>query len=70
LVKVSEEVVALRSESNRVLQQELLQGAALKSQAATATAQEYDAQALLLQSQLDYSEARDEFVHAMGLTPE
>ena len=70
LVKVSEEVVALRSESNRVLQQELLQGAALKSQAATATAQEYDAQALLLQSQLDYSEAHDEFVHAMGLTPE
>jgi len=28
MVKVSEEVVALRSESNRVLQQELLQGAA------------------------------------------
>src|SRR5882724_11642879 len=35
MLKVSEEVVALRSESNRVLQQELLQGAALKSQAAT-----------------------------------
>jgi len=43
MLKVSEEVVALRSESNRVLQQELLQGAALKSQAAMATAQEYDA---------------------------
>jgi outer membrane protein TolC len=70
LVKVSEEVVALRSESNRVLQQELLQGAALTSQAAMATAQEYDAKALLLQSQLYYSEAHDEFVHAMGLTPE
>jgi outer membrane protein TolC len=69
-VKVSEEVVALRSESNRVLQQELLQEAALKSQAAMATAQEYDAKALLLQSQLDYSEAHDEFIHAMGLTPE
>src|SRR6266481_112787 len=70
MVKVSEEVVALRSESNRVLQQELLQGAALKSQAAVATAQEYDAKALLLQSQLGYSQAHDEFIHAMGLTPE
>ena len=70
MLKVSEEVLALRSESNRVLQQELLQGAALKSQAAMAAAQEYDARALLLQSQLDYSEAHDEFVHAMGSTPE
>jgi len=70
MLRVSEEVVALRSESNRVLQQELLQGAALKSQAAMATAQEYDAKALLLQSQLDYSQAHDEFVHAMGRTPE
>src|SRR5580765_7787893 len=60
MLKVSEEVVALRTESNRVLQQELLQGAALKSQAAMATAQEYDAKALLLQSQLNYSEAHDE----------
>jgi outer membrane protein TolC len=68
--KVSEEVLALRSESNRVLQQELVQGAALKSQAAMATAQEYDARALLLLSQLDYSQAHDEFVHALGLTPE
>jgi outer membrane protein len=70
MLKVSEEVLALRSESNRVLQQELLQGAALKSQAAMGTAQEYDAKALLLQSQLDYSEAHDEFIHAMGRTPE
>src|ERR1700757_915092 len=70
MLKVSEEIVALRSESNRVLQQELLQGAALKSQAAMETAQEYDAKALLLQSQLNYSEAHDEFVHAMGGTPE
>jgi outer membrane protein TolC len=70
MLQVSEEVVALRSESNRVLQQELLQGAALKSQAAMATAQEYDAKALLLQSQLDYSQAHDEFIHAMGVAPE
>jgi outer membrane protein TolC len=70
MLKVSEEVVVLRSESNRVLQQELLQGAVLKSQAAMATAQEYDANALLLQSQLDYSQAHYEFIHAMGGTPE
>jgi hypothetical protein len=62
--------LALRSESNRVLQQEVLQGSALKSQAATATAQEYDAKALLLQSQLGYSDAHDEFIHAMGRIPE
>jgi len=47
-----------------------LQGAALKSQAAMATAQEYEAKALLLQSQLNYSLAHDEFIHAMGVTPE
>jgi len=70
MLKVSEEVVALRSESNRVLQQELVRGAALKSQAAMATAQEYDAKVLLLQSQLGYSQAHDEFIHAMGGTPE
>jgi len=69
MLRVSEEVLALLSESSRV-QQELLQGAALKSQAAMAAAQEYDAKALLLQSQLDYSEAQDEFIHAMGRTPE
>ena len=65
-LKVSEEVVALRSESNRVLRQELLQGAALKSQAAMATAQEYDAKALLLQSQLDYPQTHDEFISCDG----
>ena len=70
MLNVSEEVVALRSESNRVVQQELVRGAALKSQAAMATAQEYDAKALLLQSQLDYSQAHDEFIHAMGVAPE
>ena len=70
MLKVSEEILALRTESNRVQQQELLRGAALKSQAATASAQEFDAKALLLQSQLDHSSAHDEFVRAMGGTPE
>jgi outer membrane protein TolC len=68
MLKVSEEVLSLRTESNRVRQQELIRGAALNSQADTATAQEYDAKAFLLQSQLDYFEAHDEVIHAMGGT--
>jgi outer membrane protein TolC len=70
MLKVSEEVVALRTESNRVMQQKLVQGAALNSQAATATAQQYDAKALLLQSQLDFLQANDELRNAIGRTPE
>jgi outer membrane protein TolC len=70
MLKVSEEVLALRTESNRVLQQELLQGAALNSQANLANAQEHDAKALLLQTQLDYLQAHDQLLDAMGSTPE
>jgi len=70
MLKVSEEVLALRTESNRVRQQELIRGAALNSQADAATAQEYDARALLLQSQMDYLQAHDELVDAMGSAPE
>jgi outer membrane protein TolC len=70
MLKVSEEVVALRDESNRVMQQKLLQGAALNSQAANTTAQQYDAKALLLQSQLDFLQANDELLNAIGRTPD
>jgi outer membrane protein TolC len=70
MLKVSEEVVALRSESNRVMQEKLVQGAALNSQAASATALQYDAKALLLQSQLDFLQANDELRNAIGRTPE
>jgi outer membrane protein TolC len=70
MLKVSEEVLALRTESSRVRQQELIRGAALNSQADAATAQEYDAKALLLQSQMDYLQAHDELLDAMGSTPE
>jgi outer membrane protein len=70
MLKVSEEVLALRTESNRVRQQELLRGAALNSQADAATAQEYDAKALLLQSQMDYLQAHDELLDAIGSRPE
>jgi outer membrane protein TolC len=70
MLKVSEEVLALRTESSRVRQQELTRGAALNSQADAATAQEYDAKALQLQSQMDYLQAHDELLDAMGSAPE
>src|SRR5271167_901768 len=70
MLKVSQELLALRTESNRVLHEEMVRGEALSSQADMATAQEYDAKTLLLQSQLDYTQANDEIIHAMGRTPE
>ena len=70
MLKVSEEVLALRTESSRVRQQELIRGAALNSQADAATAQEYEAKALLLQSQMDYLQAHDELLDAMGSAPQ
>jgi outer membrane protein TolC len=68
--QVSQELLALRTESNRVLHQELALGQALSSQADMGTAQELDARTLLLQSQLDYTQANDEIIHAIGRTPE
>ena len=68
--KVSEELLALRTESSRVLHDELVRGEVLSSQADLGTAQELDARTLLLQSQLDYTQANDEIIHAMGRTPE
>jgi len=70
MVKVSEELLALRTESTRVSAQQLARGAALKSQADAAAAPELDARTLLLQSQLDYIQARDELIRAMGQTPQ
>ena len=70
MVQVSEELYALRAESSRVSAQQLQKGEALQSQAQTAVAQELDAKTTLLQSQLDYIQARDEVTQAMGLTPE
>jgi outer membrane protein TolC len=70
MLNVSEEIVALRTESDRVMQQKLLQGAALNSQASNTTAQQFDAKALLLQSQLNFLQANDELINAIGRTPE
>lgn len=70
MVEVSQELLSLRSESRRVTTQQLERGAALRSQSDAATAHELDAKTLLLQSQLDYIQARDEMTEAMGQTPE
>lgn len=70
MVNVSEQVVALRTESSRVTADQLSRGEALQSQADAAAAQELDAKALLLQSQLGYIQAHDELLEAMGITPQ
>ncbi len=70
MVSVSKELLALRTEASRVSTQQLQKGAALHSQADHAIAQEFDAETLLLQSQLDFIQAHDEMTQAMGLTPE
>ncbi len=69
VLKVSEEALALRTESSRELEQELAHGAALNSQTHLAVAQEFDAKTLFLQSQLDYAQAHDELIDAIGQTP-
>jgi outer membrane protein TolC len=70
MVNVSEQVVALRAESSRVTADQLSRGEALQSQADSAAAQELDAKALLLQSQLGYIQAHDELLEAMGIAPQ
>lgn len=69
MVKVSEQILALRAESTRVSAQQLERGEALRSQADAAVAQEFDAKSLLLRSQLEYVQARDEMIEAMGQIP-
>lgn len=69
MLKVSEELVALRTEVHRVAVQHLHEGTALPSQADGAAAQELYAKTSLLQSQLDYLEAQDEMLEAEGITP-
>lgn len=69
MVNVSQELLSLRTESSRVVEQELQKGAALRSQVDQAVAQEFDAKTSLLHAQLDYVQARDEITKAMGLTP-
>jgi outer membrane protein len=69
MVAVSQELLGLRSESRRVVSELLANGGALGSQDKESTAQELDAQAALLQSQLDYLQATDEMDAALGRRP-
>jgi hypothetical protein len=70
MAKVAQELLSLRTESRRVADQQLQEDAALRSQADAAAAHELDAKTLLLQSQLEYIQARDEMTEAMGQAPE
>jgi len=69
MVAVSTELLALRTESRRVSAEQLSHGSALLSQSSTSTAQEFEARAALLQSQLDYMQAADEMDVAIGRRP-
>jgi hypothetical protein len=68
-VAVSTELLPLRTESRRVSAEQLSHGSALRSQSSTSTAQELEARAALLQSQLDYVQAADEMDVAIGQRP-
>ena len=69
MIAVSAELLALRGESRRVATELLAHGGALGSQAKESGALELDAQAALLQSQLDYVQAADEMDAAIGRGP-
>jgi len=68
MVAVSQELLATREEARRVSAQQLEQGTYLRSQAEVAAAQEFEAQTLLLQSQLEFAQAQDELTQAIGQT--
>jgi outer membrane protein TolC len=68
MVAVSQELLATRQEARRVAAQQLQQGAYLRSQADAAAAQEFQAQTILLQSELQYAQAQDELTDAIGET--
>jgi outer membrane protein TolC len=68
MVAVSQQLLATRQEAKRISAQQLQQGTYLRSQADAAAAQEFEAQTLLLQSQLEYAQARDELTDAIGQT--
>ncbi len=69
MVAVSKELVALRAESRRVATEQLTRGSALRSMAQASVAQELEANALLLQSRLDYVQAAAEMDQAIGRMP-
>jgi hypothetical protein len=70
MVAVSQELLATRQEARRVSTQQLRQSTYLRSQADAVAAQKFEARTLLLQSQLEYAQARDELTDAIGETSE
>ena len=68
MVAVSQQLLATRQEARRVSLQQLKEGTYLRSQADAASAQEFEAQTLLLQSQLEFAQAQDELTDAIGQT--
>jgi outer membrane protein TolC len=69
MIGVSEELLALRVESRRTTVEQVAHGSALRSQSLVSVAQELDANAVLLQSKLDYVQAAAEMDEAIGKTP-
>jgi outer membrane protein TolC len=69
MIAVSQELLVLRSESRRVTLEQVAHGTALRSQSLATVAQELDAKAVLLQSELDYVQAAAEMDEAIGRTP-
>src|SRR5262249_41618473 len=70
MMKVSEQLRPLRTQSHRVSVQQVQEGSALRSQARMAAARELEAKTSFLQSQLEYIQANDEMTEAIGQTPE
>lgn len=69
MIAVSDELVALRAESRRMTVEQVSHGSALRSQSLATVAQELEAKAGSLQSQLDYLQAAAELEDAIGRTP-
>jgi hypothetical protein len=69
MVAVSEELLALRTESRRVVAELLTNGGALGSQAKDSDAKELEARAALLKAQLDYVQSADAKDAAIGRRP-
>jgi outer membrane protein TolC len=69
MIAVSDELMLLRAESRRMTVEQVAHGSALRSQSLTTVAQELEAKAGSLQSQLDYLQAAAELDDAIGRTP-
>ena len=69
MIAVSDELLALRAESRRMTVEQVAHGSALRSQSLASVAQELEAQAGMLQSQLDFLQAAAEMDDALGRTP-